>query len=148
MQTQDYDSYIQVEALKGFRQLNEEFTAVIPDQETNGYTNMYANSIAVSFLHDMEEEQLNAIHFFEDHQKTIMDTITVHLSKTFEAPKKVLGLDYINILSEHKDGICYVAYRFLDAAGNRLIVKLHRDKIIEGGGFRRKLCNWLAKFKN
>ncbi|TNJ41910.1 hypothetical protein KFZ70_02805 [Tamlana fucoidanivorans] len=141
MQTRDYDCYILIEALKGFRLLNEDFTAVIPAQETNGYTNLYANSIAVSFLHDMEDEQLNAIHFFEDHQKTIIDTISAHLSKTFKDPKKELGLDCINILNEHKDGICYVAYRFLDASGNKFYVKLHKNKVINNRNFFLRFLN-------
>jgi len=131
MQTRSYDCYIEVTDIKGYRQVNEDFTAVILDQETNCYTNLYVDNIAVSFLHSMEEEQLNAIHFFEDNQGVIISVITDYLAKTFKNPKQELGLDCINILNEHEDAICYVTYRFIDVSGNKYLIKLHREKVVE-----------------
>lgn len=130
MQTRSYDCYIEVAEIKGYRQVNEDFTAVVLEQETNCYTNMYVDNIAVSFLHSMDEEQLNAIHFFEDNKHIIIDVITAHLLKTFKNPKKELGLDCINILNEQEDGVCYVTYRFINASGKKYLIKLHKDKVV------------------
>lgn len=130
MQNRDYDCYIEVPSIIGFRQLDDSFLSIIPNQETNGYTNMYADGIAVSYLHDMEEQQLNAIHFFEDNQITIINVLTQYLSKTFQNPRMELGLASINILNEFRDGICFVSYKFLDASGNKIVVKLHKDNVV------------------
>jgi len=130
MQTRDYDDHIYVFSLKGFRQVNDQHTGIITDQETDMYCTMYADGIAVSNLHSMSSEQLNAIHYFEENHVIIFNALVEHLSKVYTKPKEKLGFTSINILNSGQDDSCYSEYTFIDESGKKIKITLHKNKLI------------------
>jgi len=130
MQTRDYDDRIYVSSIEGFRQVNNMHDAIDLKQETNGYCNMYADGVAVSYLHCMKEPQLNAIHFFEDHYQTIFEALLTALSEKFTEPKRELGFSSVNILNDESENMCFTMYTFIDIDGNKVKIKMFKDQVI------------------
>ena len=131
MQTRDYDDYIFVSSLNGFRSVDINNRIVDVSQETDGYCNLYADHISLSFLHSMNELQINAIHYFEDHHETIFNVLIDHLKKTYIQPKKELGFIYVNIVPENREDTCLTEYVFLNAKNHMVHIKMHKDVFIE-----------------
>lgn len=100
-------------------------------QETNGYCNMYAANIAVSYLHSMSDSQLNAIHYFEDNYEIIFKVLLDYLSGRFIDPKNELGFTYVNILNKNKENICFTEYTFIDSNGRKIKVSMYKSKLYE-----------------
>ncbi|MGB1309253.1 MAG: hypothetical protein ACPG6B_10100 [Oceanihabitans sp.] len=129
MQTRDYDDYIFITSTLGFRKVNDLGNQINQGQETDGYCNMYANSIAVSYLHSMQEPQLNAIHFFEENHEIIFKTIYKQLLKKYQNPKLELGFRHVNILDSHKKEVCFTEYVFVDSNQKKVVIKMHKDQV-------------------
>lgn len=127
MQNRDYDDYIFVASLNGFRSFNFRTKNINLSQETNCYCNMYANKVSVSALHSMNQSQINAIHYFEDHEAEIFKTILEHLKGIYKMPKEELGLFYINILNKSKENTCLAEYVFFNAKAEEIKVVLHKN---------------------
>lgn len=130
MQTRDYDDRIYVSAIKEFRQVNNMHNGIDINQETNGYCNVYVDSIAVSYLHSMKEPQINAIHYFEDNFEVIFNTLLDYLSERFKDIKKELGFSSINILDENKENMCFTEYTFINVEENKVKLRMFKDKVI------------------
>lgn len=130
MQTRDYDDYIYVSSIKGFRQVNDMHTSIDVNQETKGYCNMYADNIAVSYLHSMKAPQINAIHYFEDNYEIIFKALLEYLSERFKDPKNELGFSYVNILNKNKENICFTEYTFIDVDGCKIKVNMYKSQVI------------------
>ena len=130
MQIRDYDDRIYVSAIKEFRQVNNMHNGIDINQETNGYCNVYVDSIAVSYLHSMKEPQINAIHYFEDNFEVIFNTLLDYLSERFKDIKKELGFSSINILDENKENMCFTEYTFINVEENKVKLRMFKDKVI------------------
>lgn len=130
MQSRDYDDYIYVSSTLGFRKVNDDGNEVFVNQETDGYCNLYADSISVSYLHSMNDAQINAIHFFEENHENIFEVLMAHLSKRYQNPKLELGFRDVNILDENENEICFTEYAFIDAKKNKIKIKMHQLKLI------------------
>lgn len=130
MQTRDYDDYIYVKSILGFRKVNDDGLEIDVNQETDGYFNLYSDSISVSYLHSMSDSQINAIHFFEENHQLIFEVLVAYLSKKYSNPKLELGFRHVNILDENEDEICYSEYVFMDKENKRLKIKMHQLKLI------------------
>ncbi|MEP0265222.1 hypothetical protein [Dokdonia sp.] len=152
MQTRDYDDYIFVPSLNGFRSVDINNRIVDVSQETNGYCNIYANHISLSFLHSMDALQINAIHYFEDHQKIIFNVIVNHLKEIYAQPKKELGFIYINILPKSKEDTCLTEYVFLNTKNQKIRVKMYKDVFINittnEKEFFKNIRKWVSGIKN
>ena len=131
MQTRDYDDYIYVNSTLGFRKVTDDGTEIVLMQETDGYCNMYADNISVSYLHSMNDFEVNAIHNFEENHQTIFSILLNYLKKTFLQPKSKLGFSHVNILYEHKDIMCFTEYVFIDEVKNKISIMMHKDSIIK-----------------
>lgn len=151
MQTRDYDDYIFVSSLQGFRSVDINNRIIDLSQETDGYCNIYADHISLSFLHSMNELQINAIHYFEDHQKIIFNVIVDHLRKTYAAPKKELGFIYINVLQERREDACLTEYVFLNTENQKIRVKMYKDLFIDISKnekeFFKSIRKWVSRIK-
>ena len=131
MQTRNYDDTIYISSLKGFRQVNKQHTAIILEEETARFCNMYVNGIAVSYSHSMSSQQINAIHYLEDNHKMIFTVLVKYLSKQYPKPKERLGFTSINLLNHGLDDCCYSAYTFIDSLGKKVIILLHKSPIVQ-----------------
>ncbi|RBW56513.1 hypothetical protein DS884_13685 [Tenacibaculum sp. E3R01] len=130
MQTRDYDCYIYIASRMGFRLLNDNGDTIFIDKETDGYCNMYANNIAVSFLHSMNKKQINAIHYFENNHPKIFEVLVNHLSNQFKLPKDELGFKCINILDQFIDDFSIVEYIFIKANKEKIKVKMFKSILV------------------
>ena len=130
MQTRDYDDYLFVSSILGFRKVNDTGTEILVNQETDGYCNLYADSISVSYLHSMNDAQINAIHFFEENYQLIFEVLEAYLSKKYQNPKLELGFRHVNVLDENENEICYSEYVFIVEENKRLKIKMHQLKLI------------------
>lgn len=92
MQTRDYDDYLFSSATLRYRKVSDDGLVINVAQESDGYFNLYAGNISVSYLHSMEMHEINAIHYFEENERTIFKILLHHLSKKYTNPKLVLGL--------------------------------------------------------
>ncbi|PQJ81853.1 hypothetical protein [Polaribacter glomeratus] len=128
MQTRDYDDYIYIPSILGFRKVNDIGNEIFVHQETDGYCNIYADNISVSYLHSMNELQINSIHFFEDHHKNIFEVLLAHLSKNFKNPKLELGFRHVNVVDENE--ICNSEYVFIDSTKKKVKITMHQLKLI------------------
>lgn len=130
MQTRDYDDYIFVDFSLGFRKVDAAGLEIEINKDTDGYCNLYANNISVSYLHSMDDCQINAIHFFEENHKEIFKIIIKFLSKKYKNPKQILGFRHVNVLNKNKHETCYTEYLFIDALKNKIKVTMHKFNLI------------------
>lgn len=131
MQTRDYDDYLYIPSTLGFRKVDDAGTTIDNKKETDGYCNLYANSISVSYLHNMRDAQINAIHFFEEHHDTIFLQILLYLEKEYSNPLLQLGFRHVNILEKEKDTCCYTEYVFIDVNEKKITLTLHKQEVVE-----------------
>ncbi|GAB5558056.1 MAG: hypothetical protein SchgKO_22690 [Schleiferiaceae bacterium] len=130
MQTRDYDDYIHVPSLVGFRQVIDLNRKIDVTTETDAHCNMYVDGKAASYNHSMDDDQLNAIHFFEENQEAIFSVMTNHLAKNYDNPKMQMGMASINILNESKDKVCIAEYKWIDFHQKAVYIRLHRDTVV------------------
>lgn len=130
MQTRDYDDYVYVSSIEGFKKVDDSGLEINVNQETDGYCNLYADNISLSYLHSMSDVQINAIHYFEENHKEIFTVLFAHLSKKYTNPKSELGFSFMNVLVGHKDEMCYTEYAFIDSEKNQIKIKMHKNKVI------------------
>lgn len=130
MQTRDYDDYIFIASTLGFRKVDDSGLEIDTAKETDGYCNMYANNISVSYLHSMNTYQINAIHYFEENHDEIFFALQLFLDEKFTNPEKELGFRSVNILDEHKNEMCFTEYTFIDLKKQKINIKMHKDSII------------------
>lgn len=57
-------------------------------------------------------------------------TLLDYLSERFKEPKNELGFSSINILNENKESICFSEYTFIDVEGNKIKLKMFKNKVI------------------
>ena len=81
MQTRDYDDYIFIASTLGFRKVDDGGLEIDAAKETDGYCNLYANNISVSYLHSMNSYQINAIHYFEENHDEIFLVLHLYLDE-------------------------------------------------------------------
>ena len=105
MQTRDYDDYIYIASTKGFRKVDNSGLEIDALKETDGYCNVYANNISVSYLHSMNDFQTNAIDYFEENHDEIFLALHLYLVEKYKDHEKELGFKSVNILDTHKDGM-------------------------------------------
>lgn len=132
MQTRDYDDYVYIASNKGFRKVDDSGSEININQETDGYCNLYANNISLSYLHSMNDFQTNSIHFFEENHDEIFLELELFLGDKYKDTEKELGFKCVNILNEYKDEMCFAAYQFIDANNNKIEIIMHKNKIING----------------
>ena len=132
MQTRDYDDYIYIASTLGFRKIDDSGLEINILKETDGYCNLYANSISVSYLHSMNTFQINAIHYFEENHDEIFLELHLFLDEKYKNPEIELGFKSVNILDEHKDKMCFTEYTFIDAKKNKIKIMMHQKNIING----------------
>jgi hypothetical protein len=130
MQTRDYDDYIYSSSTLGYRKVSDDGLEIDVNQETDGYFNLYADSISVSYLHSMDMDQINAIHYFEENTEQIFITLLEHLSKMYTNPKQELGFKHVNVLNENKQDYCFTEFTFIDAQNIKVTIKMHKDCIL------------------
>ncbi len=92
---------------------------------------MYVNGIAVSYLHSMSSQQINAIHYFEDNHKVVFNVLMKHFSKLYLKSKERLGFTSINILEHSLDDCCYSEYEFIDYLGKKVKILLHKNNVLK-----------------
>ena len=131
MQKRDYDDTIYISSLKGFRQVNNQHTGIILEEETDMYCSMYVDGTAVSYLHSMSSQQINAIDYFEDNHKVVFNVLIKHFSKLYTKPKERLGFASINILSSSLDDCCYSEYKFIDDLDKKVKILLHKSNLVK-----------------
>ena len=130
MQTRDYDDYIYIPSSLGFRKINDAGNKVFLDIETDGYCNLYADNISISYLHNMNDFQVNAIHYFEENHLTIFKKVLSYLSNFYKNAKLELGFRHVNVLNDYKDDMCYLEYVFIDSKGSSISIKMGKDQVI------------------
>ena len=74
-QTRDYDDYVYISSIKGYRKVDDSGLEINLNQETDGYCNLYADNISLSYLHSMNNFQINAIHYFEENYEAIFKVV-------------------------------------------------------------------------
>lgn len=131
MQTRNYDDYIYIESTLGFRKVDNSGTEIDITQETDGYCNLYADNVSVSYLHNMNDFQVNAIHYFEKNQDEIFLELYLFLDESYKNLEKELGFKCVNILNENDKSICLTEYTFIDASKNKIKVKMLKNTIKE-----------------
>jgi hypothetical protein len=131
MQTRDYDDYIYVDSTLGFRKVDDDGIKIDISKETDGYCNVYADNISVSYLHSMNDAQINAIHFFEENHNNIFHNILENLKEASTTPKLSLGFRHVNILNKEKDNFCYAEYVFINENNDKVILLAHKNEIIK-----------------
>lgn len=129
MQTRDYDDYIYIASTKGFRKVDDSGLEIDALKETDGYCNVYANNISVSYLHSMNAFQTNAIDYFEENHDEIFLALYLYLDEKYKDFEKELGFKSVNILDEHKDEMCYTEYTFINLKKQKVIIKMHKNNI-------------------
>ncbi len=131
MQTRDYDDYIYIASTLGFRKVDDSGLEIDPSKETDGYCNLYANNISLSYLHSMNTFQINAIHYFEENHDEIFFALQLFLNEKYTNPEKELGFRSVNILDEYKEEMCFTAYTFIDLKKQKVIIKMYKNIIID-----------------
>jgi hypothetical protein len=129
MQTRDYDDYIFSSAILGYRKVSDDGLKINIDQETDGYFNLYSDSISVSYLHSMDTHQINAIHYFEENEHTIFNILLHYLSKKYTNPKLVLGFSHVNILEDQLKEYSYTEYVFINADNKKIVILMLKNNI-------------------
>lgn len=129
MQTRDYDDYVYVSSTLGFRKVNDNGDKIDVNLETDGYCNLYSDSIAVSYLHSMSDFETNAIHYFEEHHNKIFQNLLKHLSAIYANPKLELGFRHVNILDSQKEEMCFTEYVFIDVNQKKVTIKMYKDEV-------------------
>ena len=132
MQTRDYDDYIFIASTLGFRKVDDGGLEIDAAKETDGYCNLYANNISVSYLHSMNSYQINAIHYFEENHDEIFLVLHLYLDEKYTNPEKELGFRSVNILDEHQNEMCFTKYTFIDFKNQKINIKMHKNRIITG----------------
>lgn len=132
MQTRDYDDYMYIASTLGFRKVGDSGLEININQETDGYCNVYANNISVSYLHSMNTFQTNAIEYFEENHDAIFLALYLYLDEKYKDFEKELGFKSVNILEEHKEEMCFAAYTFIDAKKNKIEIIMHQNNVIKG----------------
>lgn len=130
MQTRDYDDYVYISSSLGFRKVNDAGNKVFLDIETDGYCNLYADNISVSYLHSMNNFQIKAIHYFEENYQLVFKILLIYLSKFYKNPKLLLGFRHVNVLNDYKDDMCYLEYVFIDSKGSSISIKMGKNQVI------------------
>ncbi|AOW17967.1 hypothetical protein LPB03_11105 [Polaribacter vadi] len=130
MQTRDYDDYIYIASTLGFRKVDDSGLEIDASKETDGYCNLYANNISVSYLHSMNTFQINAIHYFEENHDEIFFALQLFLNEKYTNPEKELGFRSVNILDEHQNEMCFTEYTFIDLKNQKINIKMHKNRII------------------
>ena len=131
MQTRDYDDYIYIASTLGFRKVDDSGLEIDPSKETDGYCNLYANNISLSYLHSMNTFQINAIHYFEENHDEIFLALQLYLDEKYKKPEKELGFSSVNILDEYKEEMCFTVYTFIDLKKQKVIIKMYKNIIID-----------------
>ncbi len=131
MQSRDYDDYIYVSSILGFRKVNDAGNEILVNQETDGYCSLYANNCSVSYLHNMNDSQLNAIHYFEKHHPKIFEVLVAHLSEKYKNPRLEVGFRHVNILDIYMNEICNVEYTFIDSTKKNVKITMHQLKLMQ-----------------
>ena len=131
MQARHYDDRIYISSLKGFRQVNNQHNGILLEEETDKYCSMYVNGVAVSYLHSMSPQQINAIHYFEENHKVVFNVLMEHFSELYPKSKERLGFASINILKHSLDDCCYSEYKFIDHLGKKVKILLHKNSLVK-----------------
>ncbi|MBU3011393.1 hypothetical protein KO506_08265 [Polaribacter vadi] len=129
MQTRDYDDYVYISSTEGFRKVDDSGSKIDENQKTDGYCNLYADNISLSYLHSMSDIQINAIHYFEENYEAIFKVLLAHLSKKYKNPKLELGFSSMNVLHEDKNEMCFTVYTFIDKEQNKIHLKMHKNEL-------------------
>ena len=132
MQTRDYDDYIYIASTLGFRKVDDSGLEIDVAKETDGYCNVYANNISVSYLHSMNNFQTNAIEYFEENHDAIFLALLLYLDDSYLNPAHELGFKCVDILDEYKDELCFAEYTFIDANKQKIKIMMHKNNIIKG----------------
>ena len=143
MQTRDYDDYVYIASTLGFRKVDDWGLEIDVLKETDGYCNLYAGNISLSYLHSMDTYQINAIHYFEENHEALFEVLLAHLAKKYKNPKLELGFKCVNILYKHKNEMCYASYDFIDANKQKIKIMMHQDTIVNVFFNFTTFKNWL-----
>ena len=78
----------------------------------------------------MNDFQINAIHYFEENHSIIFNVLLKYLATKYEHSKLKLGFKCVNFTNEHKDGLCFSVYTFVDENSNQIEIMMHKNDIV------------------
>lgn len=160
----DYEGFLVLDAWKGFQSRNGPYGSQDSEASSNGHIKVTIEGISVDYVKVSSPAQIAAVHYLVDHAEEIRDSMLSGLLNQFSSWKEIyeddlprvttisqfknlIGLSYLHVLPEEKDGYAYIGFELgctwdeEHGAG----VMMHKERVIEVGQADTSFDHWPAK---